>query len=78
MLRPRDVARALNVSRSLVYELVEKGRLPHHRVGVGRGAIRISENDVAEFLRSCRSDTREVNGKSVKRSPRRKLRHLKG
>ena len=52
MLTPTDVATALNISRSLVYVLVERGKLPHHRIGTGRGSIRVAEDDVAEFLRS--------------------------
>ena len=78
LLTTEEVATHLSVSRSLVYELVVKGKLPHHRVGVGRGTIRISEDDVAEFLRSCRRETRDETDRSLKRPPRRKLRHLRG
>ena len=78
LLTIEEVATHLSVSRSLVYELVVKGKLPHHRVGVGRGTIRISEDDVAEFLRCCRTETREEpDKKRMKPSPV-KLRHLRG
>ncbi len=78
LLTTEEVARRLSVSRSLVYELVVKGKLPHHRVGVGRGTIRISEDDVAEFLRCCRIETREETDKNRMRPSRVKLRHLRG
>ncbi len=70
LLTVKDVAERLNVSASCVYQLVESGRLPHHRIGLGRGAIRFSEDDIAGFLHECRQIT-------VIRSPGRKLKHLK-
>jgi excisionase family DNA binding protein len=45
-----EAARRLEVTPSLVYRLCRRGMLPHARVGVGRGAIRISEADLAAFL----------------------------
>ena len=48
-----DAAERLRVSISCVYQLVERGRLPHHRIGIGRGAIRFSEEDITGFLTSC-------------------------
>ena len=77
LLTTEEVATLLGVSRSLVYHLVDKGKLPHHRVGLGRGTIRFTEKDVSEFLRSCRNETREERKSSVKRARRGELRHLK-
>jgi excisionase family DNA binding protein len=78
LLKPTAVAAALSVSRSLVYDLIEKGKLPHYKVGVGRGAIRVSEDDVVEFLRTRRRDLPIENENPAKRRPRQKLRHLRG
>ena len=79
LLSTSDVAKLLKVSRSLIYELVQKGNIPSYRVGNGRGAVRISEEDVAEFLRSKRNERVEdsVNKKAKPRRTKR-LRHLKG
>lgn len=48
------VAERLRVSRTTVYQLVESGRLSVHRIGGGRGAIRVNEGDLAAYLDSCR------------------------
>ena len=70
-----EAAQTLRISRSLVYQLIETGRLEAYRVGVGRGAIRISREDFLRFLESCRDNS----GRAASRPPRRKekLRHLK-
>ena len=52
----RDAAKRLEVSTSMVYALCAQGRLPHVRVGLGRGTIRISEDDVRSFLETCRPE----------------------
>ena len=77
MLKPGDVAARLNISRSLVYELIEKRKLSCHRIGFGRGAIRVAEDDVAEFIRSTRTESRKEGDDTP--TPRRlqRLRHLK-
>ena len=49
-----ETADKLKVSKSCVYQLVETGQLSCHRIGTGRGAIRISETDLQEYLTSCR------------------------
>jgi excisionase family DNA binding protein len=50
-VRVKEAARILDVSPSLVYALVAEGRLRHYRIGKGRGAIRIPDEAIAEFLR---------------------------
>lgn len=75
LLTVKDVAARLNVSISCVYQLIEAGKLPHHRIGLGRGAIRCSESDIAEFLASNR-ETSSPND-SAKRAPRPRLKHIK-
>lgn len=48
LLGVREVARRLNVSTASVYKLLESGSLRHFRV---LNAIRVSEADLADFLR---------------------------
>ncbi|MHB9080377.1 MAG: helix-turn-helix domain-containing protein [Pirellulaceae bacterium] len=74
LLSPHEVAQALHVSRSLVYRLVDTGKMPCHRIGAGRGAIRVSEDDLVDFLAMCRCEKQE----EARRPPprRKKLKHL--
>ena len=55
-MKVREAAQRLEVSTSIVYGLCAQGRLPHVRVGLGRGTIRISEDDLKSFLESCRPE----------------------
>ena len=57
----KELALRWGVSRSVVYAMVASGALPATRIGVGRGTIRVSEEDVTEFER-CRkrNDAKEV------------------
>ena len=52
-LTVREVAQQLRVNPASIYALVETGKLAHHRIGARRGAIRISEADLATYLESC-------------------------
>lgn len=52
MMTVEDVARRLNVSDSFVYGAVSAGRLKRHRLGKGQGGIRVSEEQLAAFLRA--------------------------
>ena len=52
----REAAKRLEVSVSTIYALCAKGLMPHSRVGLGRGVVRISEDDLKVFLESCRAD----------------------
>jgi excisionase family DNA binding protein len=58
-----EVAKQLSLSISKTYELVECGEIGCHRMG---GAIRISEEQVAEYLES----TKRERGSSRRSSPR--------
>ena len=51
-LNVKQTALRLNVSPSLVYALCAAGKLPHYRVGVGRGCIRIEEVDLETVRKS--------------------------
>lgn len=54
MLTVRSVAERLGVSQALIYQLSADGRLPCYRIGLGRGAIRFTEQDVQAYLDSCK------------------------
>ena len=56
LMTVKEVARRLRVSASLVYQLVDTGKLGCHRIGNGRGAIRICSEDVAAYLKACREE----------------------
>jgi excisionase family DNA binding protein len=73
LLTVKQVAERLQVSSSAVYQLLDAGRLACHRIGTGRGAIRVSESDLESFLAACRQERQEP----MAAAPRVKLRHLK-
>lgn len=73
LLTVREVAGILRVSRSLVYQLVEGGKLACHRIGNRNGAIRISAADVEDYLTQCRNERME----QTPTPPRPRLKHLK-
>lgn len=68
LLKPRELADRLNVSLSTVYGLIESGKLACHRIGCGRGAVRVSEDDLTEYLESCRSKPKAVPVQSIHRT----------
>jgi excisionase family DNA binding protein len=49
-VRVKEAAVRLDVSSATIYGLLAAGKLRCHRVGLGRGAIRISEEHLLEFL----------------------------
>ena len=68
LMKVPEVAKRLDVSVSMIYSLCAGGRMPHVRVGLGRGTIRISEEDLTAFLEACRAD---------RPAPAASLRHIK-
>ena len=54
LLSVRDVADALQVSIACVYAAVAEGKLACHRIGNGRGTIRIGREDLDAYLAACR------------------------
>ena len=83
LLAVKEVASRLGVSVSTIYGLVSSGQLPAHRIGVGRGAIRIAASDVKVFLDANRVEChgRPAHSKDSKRRRRTRrpkvLKHLK-
>ncbi|MSR56018.1 MAG: DNA-binding protein [Gemmataceae bacterium] len=67
------MAKRLNLSESKVYEMVERGELPHHRFG---GAIRVSEEQIAEYLEETKRECREPEGR-ISQPRRPQLRHVR-
>ena len=49
-----EVAKHLKCSPALIYALCKEGRLPHLRLGLGRGTIRVQAEDLETFKRECR------------------------
>jgi excisionase family DNA binding protein len=68
MLKVSQVSQRLNLCISKVYELIQSNELSHHRIG---GALRVSEQQLQEFLDSCKSEA------PVRRAPRRRLKHVR-
>jgi hypothetical protein len=62
------------MSSSSVYELIQRGALPCHRVGPRSGAIRISVDDLESYLRRCRH---EAQGDERAAHERVQLKHLR-
>jgi excisionase family DNA binding protein len=77
LLSVQQVASRLGISRGSVYELVKTRRLAAHRVGSGRGTIRISEGDLRDYLGRCRTGGEEVRERLVGVPSRRALKHIK-
>ncbi len=70
-----EVARRLSISRASVYLLVQQRRLACHRIGVGRGAVRVSECDLQAFLGGCHQAVAQSE-RRPERVARPKLNHL--
>lgn len=69
LLRVREVAEQLGCSAAHVYQLIDSGRLRHYAVGFGRGGKRVSEAQLAEFLRDAESPTPALRLKHLRASP---------
>ena len=70
MLTPKQAARRLGVSDSLIYEWCAEGVLTHYRFGRKgrRGRILIDETEFEAFLAGCRQEGRQ--------DPAPELRHI--
>lgn len=55
MLTVKEASRRLRVSTATVYQLCANGSLPHVRIGIRRGTIRITEHDLDDFVKGCSS-----------------------
>jgi excisionase family DNA binding protein len=73
LLTVRDVAQRLNVSAACVYALVERRRIPHVRIGSGRGVIRFRSDDVEQYLTAQRVERDDAPA----RPQRVRLKHIR-
>jgi excisionase family DNA binding protein len=68
----KQVASRLEVSSATIYSLIASGRLRHYRIGNGRGVVRISEDQLADYLRSAEPTVMPTSTSL----PRIRLKHL--
>ena len=52
LLRPEDVARTLNISKSLAYRLLEQGQIPTVRFN---RTVRVRQADLEDYVERCLS-----------------------
>ena len=60
LLTVRGSAARFGCSEALMYLLCAERRLPHVRLGIGRGTIRIAEGDVNECVKNSRIDAHSL------------------
>jgi excisionase family DNA binding protein len=64
LLKISEVAQRLRCSIALAYALCAEGKLPHVRLGLGRGTIRVLERDLELYLEGARVEGCQLPGKS--------------
>ena len=77
LLTIREVAGLLRVSEKTVRNLINRGHLPHYRIGVGRGAIRVSEEALADHLAQSEAATQSAPKTRKNRPAKTALKHIK-
>ncbi|MEM8667416.1 MAG: helix-turn-helix domain-containing protein [Planctomycetota bacterium] len=75
MLSVKEVAGLLSVSPKTVYALIRSGIIKSHRVGAGRGVIRVSSKQLDTYLQSSESAPAVVENHSKPRR-RKRLREI--
>ena len=70
LLNVQEAARLLRISAGAVYALCQKGELPHLRLGLGRGAIRIERADLLDYMAKCKRGPESVEKSINKEEPR--------
>ena len=53
LLKAADVARILNISRSLVYRMLQRGKIPSIRINQ---SVRVDPGDLQQFIENNRSE----------------------
>ena len=59
MFTVSEIAKKFRVSLASAYALVESGQLSCYRIGMGRGTIRVSEEQLREYLKSAEQEINE-------------------
>lgn len=77
MLTVKQVAERLQISAQSVYALVQRGDIVVHRIGCGRGSIRISEEDLASFVEATRSRSVPAAATKSYKPSTGKLKHIR-
>ena len=72
----REAADRLNVSEKTIRNLLKSGKLDYHRIGAGRGVIRISEEALNRHLDDCEVKGDETFRPRIRRE-RLSLRHIR-
>lgn len=67
----------MSVCTSTIYTLCQQGLLPHVRIGIGRGTIRIDEHELEQFIERAKV-TAGVASTNERRSSGRPFKHLDG
>ncbi len=78
LMKISEVAARLSVSMSFVYARIADGSLPHYVLGNGQGAIRVSDEQIQEYLESRERGGEPPHERSQPPSPaaRVPLKHL--
>jgi len=56
LLKASDVARYLNISRSLAYQLLQCGDIPSVRIN---SLVRVRPSDLDEYIQNCLTSSKE-------------------
>ena len=72
LLKPGEVARRLQVSRTWVYDAAKAGRIPSVRLGGADGPVRFVEEDIERWLERARQAWRpgETGAQTLRRARR--------
>ena len=57
LLKGNDVAKHLNISRSLAYRMMQSGEIPTVRFG---GSVRVQSSDLEKFVSTHKSNSNEL------------------
>ena len=75
LLTVGEAAMRMSCSTACIYSLTAAGRMACHRIGMGRGCIRISESQLQSFLDRNEQQPREEE--SLPPLPRGNFKHLR-
>ncbi|MBL7057806.1 helix-turn-helix domain-containing protein [Patescibacteria group bacterium] len=54
LIRPEELAKLLNVSKTSVYRIVESRAIPFFKI---KGSLRFEKSDIADYLKSNRVES---------------------